>query len=81
MFGIIQIYKIVDIKENVEMPEELVPYFGYQNTSLYVLKEDWHIRIPAKSRSSFKVGSAAIRDLDEYVNHRIEIRGAKQKNR
>jgi hypothetical protein len=42
LIGVTQIYKIVDIKENVEMPEELVPYFGRENTNLYVLKEDWH---------------------------------------
>ena len=24
------------------MPEELIPYFGMDNTNLYVLKEDWH---------------------------------------
>ena len=42
LIGVTQIYKIVDIEENVEMPEELIPYFGMENTNLYVLKEDWH---------------------------------------
>lgn len=42
LIGVTQVYKIVDIKENVEMPEELEPYFGRGNTTLYVLKEDWH---------------------------------------
>ena len=42
LIGTTQTYKIVTIKEDVEMPEELVPYFGRANTTLYVLKEDWH---------------------------------------
>ena len=42
LIGITQIFKIVDIKENAEMPDELIPYFGAGNTDLYVLKEDWH---------------------------------------
>ncbi len=35
-------YKIVDIKENREMPEDFAAYLGYGNTTLYELKEDWH---------------------------------------
>ncbi|MFE3845271.1 hypothetical protein ACFL1L_00220 [Thermoplasmatota archaeon] len=42
LIGVTQIYEIVNIKENAEMPEELIPYFGMDNTNLYVLKEDWH---------------------------------------
>jgi FKBP-type peptidyl-prolyl cis-trans isomerase 2 len=42
LIGVIQTYEIVDIKENADMPEELIPYFGTENTNLYVLKEDWH---------------------------------------
>jgi FKBP-type peptidyl-prolyl cis-trans isomerase 2 len=42
LIGVTQIYKIVNIIENAEMPEELIPYFGTGNTNLYVLKEDWH---------------------------------------
>jgi hypothetical protein len=42
LIGVTQIYKIVDIIEDVPMPEELIPYFGRHNTTLYVLKEDWH---------------------------------------
>jgi len=42
LIGVTQVYKIVNIKENAEMPEELIPYFGMDNTNLYVLKEDWH---------------------------------------
>ena len=36
-------FKIVDIKENVEMPEIFAQALGYGgNTTLYILKEDWH---------------------------------------
>jgi len=42
LIGVTQIYKIIDIIEDVPMPEELIPYFGRHNTTLYVLKEDWH---------------------------------------
>lgn len=42
LIGVTQIYKIVNIIKNAEMPEELIPYFGMDNTNLYVLKEDWH---------------------------------------
>ena len=42
LIGVTQIYEIVNIIENAEMPEELIPYFGMDNTNLYVLKEDWH---------------------------------------
>lgn len=42
LIGVTQVYKIVNIIENAEMPEELIPYFGMDNTNLYVLKEDWH---------------------------------------
>ncbi len=42
LIGVTQIYEIVNIIENAEMPEELIPYFGMDNTNIYVLKEDWH---------------------------------------
>jgi FKBP-type peptidyl-prolyl cis-trans isomerase 2 len=42
MAGTDYILKIIEIKENVPMPEELIQYFGGENTTLYVLREESH---------------------------------------
>lgn len=35
-------YRIVQIIEDAMMPADYVPYFGSVNTTLYVIREDWH---------------------------------------
>lgn len=42
MAGTNYILKILEIKENVPMPPELSQYFGDQNTTIYVLREESH---------------------------------------
>ncbi len=42
MAGTDYILKILEIKENVPMPPELTQYFGDQNTTIYVLREESH---------------------------------------
>jgi hypothetical protein len=35
-------YRIVQIIEDATMPEDFVAYFGSVNTTVYVIREDWH---------------------------------------
>jgi len=42
MAGTDYILKILEIKENVPMPAELIQYFGDENTTIYVLREESH---------------------------------------